>query len=175
MVSSDVRRGDLVNKRIKRGIINLIQIKFFHSIRFKSNSNSIKVNLMCFKIHRKLSFVLRRCVYDLKYICSWNQTCCGNSTIQKLVPHSKVGNGPGFSDRVWVQVLKKFSGPYAQFFHSRLIKSQSGNLNFGPKSGYNINVGFGFVFSGSGQVRFFQLGPLPTLPHTTTLIFVFLK
>ena len=29
------------------------------------------------------------------------------------------------------------------------FSSRSGNLNFGPKSGYKINVGFGLVFSGS--------------------------
>ena len=33
--------------------------------------------------------MVRHCVYDLKYIRSWSQTCCGNSTaLQKLDPHN---------------------------------------------------------------------------------------
>ena len=77
VVPSDVRQSGLVNKHIKRGVI--ISIHSFDSIKFKFKFDSTqKLNSFDSRFIA-IPFVLRRCLYDLKYICSWSQTCCANS------------------------------------------------------------------------------------------------
>ena len=87
---SDVRQSDLVNKHIKRGIIILIysiQLKKLNSI------DSIKFNLIQFdsRFIASRHLCIQRCVYDLKYIRCWSQTCCGNSTIKQKLDSHKFG------------------------------------------------------------------------------------
>ena len=56
---SDVRQSDLVNKRVKRGIIILIysihlrKLNSFNSIKF----NLIQFDSIRFKVHRKSTFM----------------------------------------------------------------------------------------------------------------------
>ena len=88
------------------------------------------------------------------------------------VPQPELETGRAFQAGFGLKFEKIFgpiSGPYAKFFHSRLIKSCLGNLNFGPKSGYQIDVGFG---PGSGLT----IGPVSnSVPNPSTLKLCFLE